>query len=356
MRTTTLLSVVICSLVVLAAGEVSAQPVDGVELIENIDRQKLGQTGMKFLVVPVVPRAAAMGGAVTAQSSMSSALFNNPAGMGRMEPSLDASVGYMQWIADISYNYASAAFKPGDGNYGVVGMSLVAVDYGEFYETVRFNNEAGYLDMGTFSPTAMAVGLGYSRVLTDRFSVGAQAKYVAQDLGASILAMESSVTKVRGGGPDVEEEFSENTVAVDFGVIYRTGFESLNFAMSVRNFSREVTYYEENFELPLTFRIGASLDVVDFTDFNQDMHSILLSVDAERPRDYPERIRVGAEYEFFGTLSLRGGYVAPADENSFSLGAGLQTDVSGFDFGADYAYTPYGIFGNVNRLAVRLGL
>jgi hypothetical protein len=338
------------------AGQGLAQPVDGAELIENIERQKLGQTGMKFLVVPVVPRAAAMGGAVTAQSGVSSALFNNPAGMGRMERSFDANFGHMQWIADISYNYASMAVQPGGGNYGVVGLSLVAVDYGDFYETVRFDNEDGYLDMGTFSPSAMAVGLGYSRVLTDRFSVGAQAKYVSQDLGASILALESSVTKVRGGGPDIREEFGESTVAVDFGVIYRTGFESLNFAMSVRNFSREVTYYEENFELPLTFRIGMSMNMVDFTDLNQDIHSILLSVDAERPRDYPERIRIGAEYEFFNTLSIRGGYVAPADENSFSLGGGLQTTVSGFEFGADYAYTPYGLFGNVNRLALNIGL
>lgn len=355
MRLLTLVSVVLCGAAVILAGPIVAQAQDGVGLIEDIDRQKLGQTGMKFLIVPIDPRTAAVGGAITAHAGRSAALFNNPAGMGRMNRTMDASFGHMQWIADINYSYASAAFRPAGGLYGAFGVSLVAVDYGRFFETIRYNNADGYMELGTYSPSAMAIGLGYSRTLTDRFSVGGQAKYVSQNLGSSVLALESSVSKVKGGGPDIRQEFSENTVAFDFGVIYKTGFRSLNFAMSVRNFSQEVTYYEENFELPLAMRIGLEMDVVDFTSLNQDMHSILLAVDAERPRDYPERIHVGAEYQFFNTLALRAGYVAPADENSLSLGAGLQTGFSGAKFSADYAYTPYGLFDNVNRLALNIG-
>lgn len=341
--------VVFLLLLGLAGLSTSTAQVIGADDVENIERDRRAQTGMKFLSISVDPRAAAMGSAVTAQEQTSSmSMFYNPATMGRMENQVHVSLGQVQWIADASYNYGAIAFRPADGNYGIVGLSVLAANYGEFEETIRFDNEQGYMDIGTFSPSAMAVGIGYANVLTDRFSVGGNARYVRQALAESIMSY--------SGGSAERSDFTESTYALDFGVLYRTGFRSLNFAVSVRNFSREVTYAEENFELPLTFRIGVAMDMMDLTSQPSEAHQVLLSIDAERPRDYAEQLKAGVEYIFMNTLALRGGYGIPTDEEGIHLGAGLQTEFGGLAFKTDYAFGSFGLFGNVHRLGLQIGL
>lgn len=316
------------------------------QLIE--DRTKLAQTGMQFLTVPLHARAAAMGDAMTAQGGTSASLFYNPAGMALMTERAEFALGQTQWIGDIDYSFGSAAFRPAGGRFGTIGVSVVAIRYGELFETIRADNTQGFEDLGTFSPSAFAAGLGYARSLTDRFSVGGQIKYVRQSLGASTMSAE--------GGDLVMQDNNVGTLAVDFGVLFQTGFRSLNFAVSARNFSQELAYEEENFELPLSFRIGVSANVMDLAGWEATTHSVLLTVDAEHPRDYVEQVRAGAEYQFMNTLALRVGYVTPTDEEGVSLGAGIQQALSGIGFGFDYAYTRFGAFGNVHRLALEIGL
>lgn len=318
----------------------------------EVEGDRRAQTGLKFLSLSTSPRASALGGAVTANGRpTSSSLFSNPAHLGRMERSFDASFGQVEWIADISYNAGSVAFRPATGQYGVIGVSIVSVDYGEFIGTRRAGDvDEGYVDTGAVTPSSMAVGLGYSRQLTDRFSVGLHAKWARQDLGESTMGLGS-------GGSSLEtQENSVQTVAFDFGILYNTGFESLDFAASARNFSRELTYSEYGFELPLDFSIGLSMDMVDLTQLNSEMHAFNLSVDGRRPRDFSEQVRVGGEYVFMDMLALRGGYIYPSDEAGISLGAGLQAEILGGEIGFDYSYSQMGIFNNVNRLGLRVGL
>ncbi len=318
---------------------------------ENIETQRLGQTGLKFLSLSVGPRAAAMGDAVTAtQQSSSIAMMYNPAGMAQMEGFADVSLGQVQWIADTKYNVGTAAIRPANGIYGTIGISVQAVDYPEFLGTVRADTPSGFEDTGTFSPSAMALGLGYARELSDRFSVGGNVKYARQSLGESIMSRSEE------SGAVTTQSNSVSTAAFDFGILYATGFESLNFAVSIRNFSRELTYAEESFELPLTFNIGVSMDVTDLAPSVGDTHAFLVSVDAERPRDYPEQIKVGGEYTFMDLLSLRGGYTYPSDERGVNLGAGVNLGMNDMHVSANYAYSQFGIFGSVHRVGLAFGL
>ncbi|HET6568266.1 MAG TPA: PorV/PorQ family protein [Rhodothermales bacterium] len=320
---------------------------------QNPDVTKSAQTGFKFLSLSLDPRAAAMGGAVTAMDMEGSAsMFYNPAGMANLQGTTDLAFMRTQFIAEINYNAGSIAFSPSHGQYGVFGISVAAVDYGTFEGTVR--NDVGsagdYIETGNYSPTALAVGLGYARALSDRFAIGGNVKYAYQDLGSFAVDRDES-------GGLVSKSYSKGTPAFDFGVLYKTGFRSLNFAMSVRNFSRELKYEEESFELPLTFRVGVSMDLMDLTSMNSNMHSLRVAVDAERPRDFAEQLRIGGEYLFMNTLALRAGYGFPTDTEGVSLGVGLQQNVGGFGFAFNYAYTTYGeFFGNVHRLGVQLSL
>lgn len=320
--------------------------------------KKLAQTGMKFLNVGMGARQSAMAEAFTSMTGNSTSMFYNTAGMAGIGTFADASFGYVQWIADIKHLYGALAVKPFDGDYGVLGFTIQSVDYGDIEATVRANNSQGYLDMGTFTPTAMMFGIGYAKALSDKFSVGGNVKFVYQNLGDGITgavfvrnvlnedSTVSQVTKIKN---------SLSVPAFDFGMLYRTGYKSLTLGVSIRNFAREVAYVQESFQLPLTFKIGVSMNVFDFFDQQDGMHSLMLAVDAEHPRDYPEQIRFGAEYVFEQTVAVRAGFVSPADEYSFTYGLGLQHSFEGTSFGLDYAYTPFGVFSSVSRLSLRVG-
>ena len=312
-------------------------------------QQKLAQTGMKFLNVLPDARAAALGEAVTSLEGTSSSMFFNTASMGRMSGFTSVFVSQTQWIAEIKHMYAAAAFSPFDGEYGVIGFNFQAVDYGDFEETIRWNNDQGYLDLGTFKPTAIMIGLGYSRALNDKFSVGGNVKYVRQSLG-------DGTTSVDADDNPVKVSNTTSVFAFDFGILYKTGFKSLNFGMSIRNFAKEVVYQKEGFQLPLTFKIGLSMDMLDLVDVDKRMHQFLLAVDAEHPRDFQEQVRVGGEYTFMEILSLRAGYVSSGDEYGATYGAGLKKDFDGFGLAVDYAHTPFGIFGKVHRFSFQFTL
>ena len=119
------------------------------------NRQKLAQTGFQFLSVISDARAAAMGEAMTSLQVGSSALFFNPAGMAEMKNFIDISGSTNRWIADINHYTFGMAISPYEGQYGVVGLSLQYVDYGEFIGTrVAPGTTLGYVETGIFKLNA----------------------------------------------------------------------------------------------------------------------------------------------------------------------------------------------------------
>ena len=311
-------------------------------------QKKLAQTGFQFLSVGTDARATAMGEAFTTVEGSSTALFYNPAGMARVNTFLDLSMNQMTWIADIKYLSGSMSLNIGDRKYGVFGISFLTIDYGEFIFTRVANTERGFEDIkGWPDPSAYMVGLGYAKELSDKFSVGGQVKYVTQNLSKSIVPIYAERDQMIG---TEEKDYTLQVAAFDFGTLYKTGFKSLAFGMSVRNFSREVKYEKEGFQLPLTFKIGISMNAVDLFPSFADNHALNLSIDAVHPRDFPEYLNIGGEYVFMNMLALRAGYISNQDDYNFTTGFGVKQ--FGFEF--DYSYTPFDIFDNVNRLSVRL--
>jgi hypothetical protein len=307
------------------------------------DYKKLAQSGMEFLNVKADARAMAVGGAATALDMGSGSLFFNPAGMAEMQRPVDLSFSLNEWIADIRHMGITAAVRPLQGKYGVFGVSLQSVDYGDLQWTmVDLGETKGYREIGKFSPSAFAIGVGYARALTDRFSVGGQVHWIRQQLGENILPTE--VDSVR-----VTKKNKAEPVSFDFGTLFKTGFKSLAFGMSVRNFSKEIKFSSEGFQLPLTFTMGISADLLDWIGRSGMEQSLVASVDIAHYRSRPEQVMAGLNYTLFKMLSLRGGYVSTEDEHGFSFGVGLGTA----GIAVDYAYTPFGVFDSVQRFTAR---
>lgn len=331
----------------------------------NAQDQKLAQTSFKFLSVVSDARAAAMAEAMTSLQIGSSALFFNPAGMSEMDNFIDIAASNNQWIADIKHYTVSMAVNPAKGNYGVLGFSLQYVDYGNFIGTRVSSdplNPKGYDDVGIFKLYALALGVGYAKSITDQFSVGGQIRWAKQDLGQSVIPNQfqqvpiyapndTAHTSIIGYADSAVTTTNKLTPLVfDFGTQFKTGIKSLTFGMSVRNFSKEVQYVYEQFQLPLVFTLGISMNLMDLIGEVPLNQSLYMSVDASHYRDHPEQLKIGVEYKVMNMLALRGGYITNSDEsNGLSFGVG----VTQFGFAFDYSYTPYGIFNNIQRMTAR---
>ncbi len=323
-------------------------------------QDKIAQTGMKFLSFSPSPRAAALGDAMTAMEGDAQNLFYNPAGMAWQRSYASAAMATTQWIADIEFYAGSLSFRPGGGRFGVFGFSFMSVDFGELEETIRFDNDQGFMDVGTFNPTSWAFGFGYARPLSDRFSVGGHVKYAMENLAESIIGYDTG-----GTGEYVRADNSAGVYAFDFGVLYKTGFRSLNFAVNARNFSQEIAYEEESFQLPLTLSIGVSMDVMDLLNDSVmepgggrsgKTHALRIALDASNPRDFSEQVKVGGEYSFLQTFSLRAGYVFPTDVQGVTFGVGVQRLFGNGGLSADYSATTFDTFSAVHRISLSFSI
>lgn len=323
-----------------------------IPLISNAQNKKIAQTGFQFLTVGTNARATALGEAYTTVESGSNSLFYNPAGMASTSTFLDVSFNSMGWIADINYLSGTLGLNIEGGKYGVFGISFLNVDYGEFLFTrVSSTSESGYEDItsGVSEPYSFSIGLGYAIQLSNKFSVGGQVKFVKQSLGSSEVPVYEGIGNITG---IEEKKYDLSVFAFDFGTIYKTGFKSLVFGMSVRNFSEEVKYEKEGFQLPLSFRIGISIDAFDFIESVNSDHSLFVIIDAVHPRSFPEYLSFGGEYIFMNLLSLRAGFVTGQDLYDFTAGFGIRK----FGFELNYSFTPYFEFKDIHRFSVRFSL
>jgi len=311
--------------------------------------KKIAQTGMQFLKLDVGGRSAGMGSANSAITNDVTSMFSNLAGLSFVQ-GLEVAMNQTNWIADIKHYGGGVAY--GFENWGTFGVSLVYMDYGTFRETRPYEGttdpelmKKGYEDLGEFEVGEYAIGLSYGRRISNQFSIGAQIKYAKQDLFESLMWHEFYQK-------ELVVENVETVTAFDFGTLYFTGWKDLRIGMSIRNFSRQGRYVRQRFELPLTFRIGLAMNVMTLLAPEDSQHSLSLALDALHPRDYSERVHLGAEYGLMDILFIRGGYKFNYDEESFSFGVGVDKAFGKYGIKFDYAFSDFGeFFGNVHRVS-----
>ena len=306
--------------------------------------EKLAQTGFQFLSISTDARSGGMADAITTYHGGSISLHANPAGLSRQKELFDVDISMNNWIADIKHSSLTMSYRPDNGEHGVFGLSFLNVDYGEIQGTMVWDNEMGYIDTERFDPSAMSLGFGYGRALSENFSVGIQMKRAYQYLGRSVVPISDSTNTLMKN--------TANALAFDFGTIYITDWHDFTFGMSVRNFSEEVQFAYDGFQLPLTFRIGGSMNLLSAFGISSEIQTLLIAVDALHPRSYPERLNVGLEYSFNKLAHLRIGYLNNYDERNLTYGFGIAMG----SLKIDYALTPFGVFDSVNRLSIGISI
>jgi hypothetical protein len=304
-----------------------------------------GTRAGQFLKMAVGARASAMGESFAAIANDASALFWNPAGIGNLE-NLEVHLTHMDYLLDITFDFAGLVVPVGAGN---LGFSAAVLGMGDELVTTLPDPEGA--SGITWSASSFAIGMTYSRAITNRFAVGLTGKYIQENVYNS----------------------SAKTLALDIGSLYDTGIRGIKIGMAMSNFGgklkldgRDLTQKNvdsdpnldgntgqsadlvvSSWPLPLNFRVGLSWEAI-----RSGSNVLLLAADFNHPTDADERLNFGAEYSFSNRLFVRGGYKFNYDEESFTLGGGLNLPITNYNLMLDYAFNEFGILGETHRFSL----
>ena len=317
---------------------------------------KVGTTVANFLSIESGARAVGMGGAFVAVAEGPAAMYWNPSGIARVDK-FSTAFNYSKWLLDINYNFIGAVLPLGEN--GTLGIHAIFLTMDDMQITTVQYPEG--IENGYFSAGNYAFGVSYGFNLTDRFSMGFNAKYIEEYISQS----------------------SASAIAFDIGTLYTTEFDGVNIGMSISNYGTKMqmsgkdllvqhdSYDQagnnprinanletEEFDLPLIFRFGLSWDALK----GASNSNLLVAVDALVPNNNYKSINAGLEYVYNKMFSLRGGYNTwygggnrdETDQTGLSMGLGFKYSVDFADIAIDYAYRDFGILNDIQMFAVQL--
>jgi len=265
----------------------------------------VGTSAANFLKIGVGGRATGMGGAITANVNDPSSLYWNPAGTANAE-NIEVMVNITDWILDFKHNYFAVVF-PG-GRIGNFGLSVNFLDMGEMERTTELEPEG---DGTTFSATNTALGLAFSKHMSDRFNVGVQLKMVQESISFT----------------------SASAFAIDAGSQYISRFSGLRIGMAITNFGTkmrlngtdqkiDIDPFEEldgnpdvianlrteDWPLPMAFRFGFSIQPLGPESIIKNpLFVVMVNADYYDGRDLSPYYAIGTELKVKNLLYLRSG-------------------------------------------------
>ncbi|MDM7926879.1 MAG: PorV/PorQ family protein [bacterium] len=321
---------------------------------------RVGTTTANFLEIGAESAGSAMGEAYVSVARDLSALYWNPAGLSFMNRN-EIQFAYQPWIIDIQFSHAAAAFVL--PSFGTFALSFTGMSYGNTpVTTLEMQEGTGE----TFSAMDIAASLSYARKLAQWFGFGATFKYVT-----------SGIWHMRA-----------NAAALDMGLLINTGFFSpdearengLAIGMSISNYGTKMRFdgmdllqpidisedegnYKDvegqfrlqSWELPLIFRVGASM-----LPFKTTHHQLCVAADALHANNNSESVNVGGEYRILipgrVALCLRSGYrglFMDRSEYGWTYGGGIHWALmNNRALKIDYALKSTGILGDYSMFTV----
>ena len=321
-------------------------------------------TGVTSLSITPDARGASMGDLGAATEPDVNSQFWNPSKYAFAYSSAGVSLSYTPWLRkivnDIYLANLAGYYKIGSNDNQAVSASLRYFSLGEVMAT---DGEGATL--ATINPFEMSVDLGYSRKLSEKFSMGVVLRYIYSDLGYSDMNTGSQTSSASAFSADL------SGYSTTYPVIGRNECQwSLGFNLS--NIGSKVSYNKGNDPayLPANLKLGTA-----FTFPLADYNNLTLSVDANKllvpakPRladfednlaydealqewkdkssitgifdsfkdNFAKRITysVGAEYAYNQQFFLRGGYYYESkyagNRQYFGLGAGFSLNVIKID-------------------------
>ena len=257
---------------------------------------RIARSGFALLKISASARLAGMADANVGTSRDIHAIFQNAAGL--------VHIDNMAYLA--SYNEWLVGTKMGAGGFayriplGVVGVAFRTFTYPDVEETtpVQPDGTGRNIKLGDFS-----VAASFAKQLTDKFSLGFRLRYVRSQIHV----------------------VSVSSTTFDIGTIFYTGFKSLRVGMTMSNLGGNVEVLTEDYRLPFYYNLAVAMELI-----GKQGDPLYLTTAYEHVffRDYGERDHIGGELWIQNMLALRAGYKFRYDVESWSVGAGVNLNVS----------------------------
>ena len=324
------------------------------------------QYSVPFLTIAPDSRAGAMGDVGAASTPDINSLHWNPAKYAMIKEDGGLSFSYTPWLRklvnDINLLYLTSYYRLDDKQ--VIGGSLLYFSLGE----IIFTGLDGYT-IGQHTPNEFALAACYSRLLTEKLSMGTAFRFIRSDLTG-------------GGYYNSEQSKAGISYAADFSLYYQTDLEiddkasELAFGMNISNMGSKISYSEDKSEdefIPTNLRLGGrltmELDEYNSISFMADINKVLVPTSPEYSNDstviiagkdpdvsvpqgifqsfydapggFKEELHelmysIGAEYWYSNQFAIRGGYfhehATKGNRKYFTLGIGLKLNVMSMDF------------------------
>jgi hypothetical protein len=296
-----------------------------------------GTSAATFLTQGADARAAGMGNAVGASADDASGVYWNPAdlaGLHYRDATFTHTASYQNTFYDFLAYAQPIEISGGGGRErdlapDQIGTLAVSIQYQNAGKIAEVDN-TGAPTGGSFTPQDFAVTVGWGTELARGLDAGVSVKYISSQI-----------------------EGSAATGAADFGARWRVEIPGTEIGYSlsgaVRNVGAPLKFDDASDPLPMIITIGQALHPI---------HSVTVDVDVNVPRDASPYVSFGAEWRApmtaGVTAALRAGYDGRlssgdlAGTTGITFGGGL-----GFQrFGFDYAWTPAGTLGNIQKLSL----
>ena len=264
--------------------------------------RKRGQAGATELMMnPWAASSGWIGGSVAGISG-AEAMRWNVAGIANTD-NMNLTFANVQWYAGsgISSNALGFTTRVGD-NDGVLGISLMSMDFGEFIETTTDLPEG---TGSTFKPQFFNIGVAYSKKFSDRINGGILIRVINESIpnaSASGVAVDAGV-QYKGGARD----------RFKFGVSLRNVGDQMQYAgdgLSFRGkvnagnqYSQTLQQRAAEFEIPTILNIASSYDFV-----SDETNKLTLGFNFNSHSFTSDRLQFGAQYAFKQMFFLRAGY------------------------------------------------
>jgi len=319
-----------------------------------LGQSNVATTASSFLEIGAGARSLSMGSAFVAVANDPSALYWNPAGIVEMSrPS--THVYHSPWLVETDYFHGGAVIPM--GVMGSLGASYTMVSMDEMdVRTVTEPDGTGE----KFSVSNVALGLAYSKRLTDRFSFGFQSKFVQEKIWQM---------SAKGFSVDIGSIFTTtNGVRIGMSISNFGGKMKMEGINTLVDFDVDENIYGNNdkidahlstgeWPLPLTFRFGLNKDITIAPG-----QKLTVAVDGIHPNNNVEYVNAGIEYSFNDILFARAGQShlfmdATNDgvkaEQGPSFGAGINYQIPrGPKIRVDYVHTDFGVFNSISGVSI----
>ena len=186
------------------------------------------RTVYNFLRLPVSAHVAALGGDnTTLVEDDATLIFHNPALINNVT---DRTLNLNFMIYMEGSTTASASFVKAAGELGTWGVTGQFMNYGTMKETTATGQQTG-----EFSAKDIAVGGSFAYSLSERFTGGISAKFIASYIG----------------------QYNSLAAGVDLGINYYHAESELSVSAVARNLGGQLSAYDDDFErMPLDLQIG----------------------------------------------------------------------------------------------------